>query len=47
MIRLTKQDYRVGLEVNLQAAGRANLKISSRLLSLARIVATGGPGGLP
>jgi hypothetical protein len=38
VIRLTKEDFRIGLEVNLAAADRAKLRISSRLLSLARIV---------
>lgn len=45
MIRLTKQNYRIGFEINPQAAERARLKISSKLLSLAKIVE--GPGPLP
>ncbi len=38
MIGLAKDDYRIGLEINLQAAEQAGVKISSRLLSLAKIV---------
>lgn len=38
VIRLTKDDYRVGLEISLQAAEQANLRISSRLLSLAKLI---------
>jgi hypothetical protein len=38
VIRLTKDGYRVGLEISLQAAEQANLRISSRLLSLAKLI---------
>lgn len=42
MINFTKQNYRIGFEINPQAAERARLRISSKLLSLAKIVE--GPG---
>ena len=35
VVRFTKQQYRVGFDVNLDAAARARLKISSRLLTVA------------
>ncbi len=38
IIRFTLQDQQVRFEINLDAASRAQLKISSRLLVLARIV---------
>jgi hypothetical protein len=38
VIRLAKQNYRIGLEISAQAAERAHVKISSKLWSLARIV---------
>jgi hypothetical protein len=38
-------DNHVQLEINLKAAERAGLQLSSRLLSLARIVRDPGPGG--
>jgi len=41
VIRLTREDSRVGLEISLAAAERAGLRISSRLLSLAHIVEFG------
>jgi hypothetical protein len=41
VIRLTNDDRRIALEISLGAADRAFLKISSRLLSLARIVEFG------
>jgi len=48
IVRFTKERYRIGIEVNIEAAERANLKISSRLLSLALVVrARGGSARLP
>ncbi len=47
VIGMTKDDFRVGLEINLQAAEHASLKISSRLLSLARIVDPSARGPRP
>jgi hypothetical protein len=38
MINLTLEDNRVHFEINVAAAERAGLKISSKLLSLARVV---------
>lgn len=38
MIRFTKLNYRIGFEISPQAADRAKLRISSKLLSLATIV---------
>ena len=43
VIRFTKQDYRVGFDVNLDAATRGRLRISSKLLSVAGRV-QGRPG---
>src|SRR6202048_239716 len=43
MIRLMLEDNRVRLEVNVEAAQHGNLNISSRLLTLARIIAPAGP----
>ena len=41
MINFKLEDGRVRLEVNVEAAERANLRISSKLLSLAQIVQNG------
>jgi hypothetical protein len=38
IIRFTLEDNRVRLEANVEAARQANLTISSRLLTLARII---------
>jgi hypothetical protein len=43
IINLAIEDQRVRLEVNLDAAARAQLKISSKLLSVARIAHGGAP----
>jgi hypothetical protein len=43
MIRLMLEDNRVRFEVNVDAAQHGNLNISSRLLTLARIIAPAGP----
>lgn len=43
MIHLTKQNHRIGFEINPQAAERARLRISSKLLSLAKLVQTSAP----
>ena len=43
MIRLMLEDNRVRFEVNVEAAHEGNLSISSRLLTLARIIAPTGP----
>jgi len=45
VINFTLEENRVRFEVNVDAADRAGLKISSKLLSLARIVKDGGHGG--
>ena len=45
VINLTLEDNRVHIEVNVDAAERARLKISSKLLNLAKIVREGGKGG--
>jgi hypothetical protein len=45
MIGLFVEHERVGFDVNVGAAETAGLKISSRLLGLARAVAKGGQGG--
>jgi hypothetical protein len=45
IIRFVKVDGRIGFEIDLQAAGRANLKISARLLSLATVVQGREPPG--
>jgi hypothetical protein len=42
IIRLTKQNYRIGVEISAQAAERAHVKISSKLLSLATLVDRAG-----
>jgi len=44
IINLTLQDNKVRFEVNIEAAKRANLNISSRLLALARIVPQSADG---
>jgi len=38
IINLARRDRKIALEVNLSAAGRARIKISSKLLDLARVV---------
>lgn len=38
IIQLVNQDRRIRFSINVRAAGRANLKISSKLLSLATVV---------
>jgi hypothetical protein len=38
MIQFSLEDQRVHFEINLDAASRAGLKISSKLLALAQIV---------
>jgi hypothetical protein len=43
MIRLMLEDNRVRFEVNVDAAHDGNLNISSRLLTLARIIGSTGP----
>lgn len=45
MINFTVEDNKVHFEVNIDAAERARLKISSKLLILARIVKEQGHGG--
>lgn len=45
-VSLDLADNRVGLTINLQAAERARLQLSSKLLSLATIVHKGGHGTL-
>jgi hypothetical protein len=46
MIQLYSEDNRIRFAINVDAAGRARLKISSKLLSLARVVGgTGKEGG--
>jgi YfiR/HmsC-like len=45
VINFTMENDKVHFEINLDAAGRAGLKISSKLLLLARIVKEQGPGG--
>lgn len=45
MINFTVEDNKVHIEVNVDAAERARLKISSKLLVLARIVKEPGQGG--
>jgi hypothetical protein len=44
MALLTVGDH-IQIEVNLQACQRANLKVSSKLLGLAKIVGAGGSAG--
>jgi len=44
MINLARNDSNIELEINPKAAAAAGLKISSRLLAVARVVG-GGPGG--
>lgn len=38
MINLARRDREIALEVNLAAVGKARLKISSKLLSVASVV---------
>jgi hypothetical protein len=45
VIHFTRENYRVRFEINVRAAERAGLRISSKLLQLARIV--GGPPEQP
>jgi hypothetical protein len=45
IINFVKEDNRVRFEVNVTAAERAGLKISSRLLALARVVKGSAQGG--
>lgn len=47
MIHLAREDYRIRFEINLRAAERARLKISSKLLSLATIVSGPVPQETP
>jgi hypothetical protein len=41
IINMVKEENRVGIEINLEAARRSRLKISSKLLALAKIVKPG------
>jgi uncharacterized protein DUF4154 len=43
IINFVLEDNRIHFEINVEAADRANLKISSKLLSLAKIVKTNEP----
>lgn len=45
MVNFTLEDNRIHFEINEQAAAQAGLKISSRLLSLAKVVKDARPGG--
>jgi YfiR/HmsC-like len=45
MINFTLEESRVHFEINVDAADHARLKISSKLLNLAKIVREGGKGG--
>lgn len=45
IINLVKTENRVGIEINLEAARRTRLKISSKLLALAKIVDPGRRNG--
>jgi YfiR/HmsC-like len=45
MINLVRNDSNIELEINPKAADAAGLKISSRLLAVARVVAEGHGGG--
>ena len=45
IINLTVEENKVRFEINLLAANRAGLKISSKLISLARIVKEQDEGG--
>jgi hypothetical protein len=45
MINFTLEENRVHFEINVDAADHARLKISSKLLNLAKIVRDGGKGG--
>ena len=44
MVNLVKKDNKIRVEINLTPAGRANLKLSSKLLGVADVV-LGKPGG--
>lgn len=41
IINMVKEEDRIGIEINLEAAQRSHLKISSKLLALAKIVKPG------
>jgi hypothetical protein len=41
IINMVKEEGRVGIEINMEAAQRSRLKISSKLLALAKIVTPG------
>jgi len=41
VINMVKEEGRVGIEINMEAAHRSRLKISSKLLALAKIVTPG------
>lgn len=45
IINLEVAEHRIALQVNPEAAGRARLQVSSRLLSVARIVHDASPAG--
>jgi len=45
MIALVLENNKVKLEINLEAAARAHLKMSAKMLAVARIVAEGQHGG--
>jgi hypothetical protein len=45
IIGLTLEENRVRFEINLEAAERARLKVSSKLLALAKVVHVGNPRG--
>jgi len=45
VINFVLDDNRVRFEINLRAAGLAHLKISARLLTVAKVVLNGEPGG--
>jgi uncharacterized protein DUF4154 len=44
IVQFSLEEKQVHFEINLEAASRANLKISSRLLALARIMKDQGSG---
>ena len=41
IINLVNEEHRIGIEINMEAAHRSRLKISSKLLALAKIVKPG------
>ena len=45
MVNFVRKDNSVGLEINVSAAGRARIRISSKLLKLARVVQDKGRAG--